>query len=79
MLDSIFPDEITDISDTEYRVSITLDIPDEDGGTAAAADAEEDAPSPPVMLLTVRYPEDYPDKEPHLDLSAPQNAPFVGN
>ncbi|KAK0672791.1 RWD domain-containing protein [Cercophora samala] len=61
VLDSIFPDEITDISETEYRISIALDIPD---------DKEE----PPVMLLTVRYPEDYPDKAPLLELSAPQNA-----
>ncbi|KAK4197500.1 ubiquitin-conjugating enzyme/RWD-like protein [Triangularia verruculosa] len=61
VLDSIFPDEITDISETEYRISITLDIPDDD---------EE----PPVMLLTVRYPDEYPDKAPFLELSAPQNA-----
>jgi len=61
VLDSIFPDEITDISETEYRISITLDIPD---------DEEE----PPVMLLTVRYPEEYPDKAPVLEISAPQNA-----
>lgn len=50
-----------DISETEYRISITLDIPDD----------ESDSPQP-VMLLTVRYPEDYPDKAPHLDL-APGN------
>ncbi|KAK0656040.1 ubiquitin-conjugating enzyme/RWD-like protein [Cercophora newfieldiana] len=61
VLDSIFPDEITDISETEYRISITLDIPD---------DEEE----PPVMLLTVRYPEEYPDKAPLLEISTPQNA-----
>ena len=60
MLSSIFPDEITDISESEFRISITLDIPDDD----------EDAP---VFLLSVRYPEDYPDKEPYLDISAPQN------
>ncbi|KUI54092.1 hypothetical protein VP1G_01401 [Cytospora mali] len=58
VLDSIFPEEITDISDTEYRISIALDILDD----------EEN--EPPVMVLTVRYPEDYPDKAPHLDLSA---------
>lgn len=46
-----------DISETEYRISIALDIPDD----------EEN--EPPVMLLTVRYPEDYPDKAPHLDLA----------
>ena len=49
-----------DISETEYRISITLDLSD---------DEEE----PPVMLLTVRYPEEYPDKAPLLELSAPQN------
>ncbi|KAL1878674.1 Protein gir2 [Diaporthe australafricana] len=58
VLDSIFPDEITDISDTEYRISITLDIPDDE-------DNEQ-----PVIVLTVRYPEEYPDRAPHLDLSA---------
>jgi len=50
-----------DISETEYRISIALDIPDDEG-------------EPPVMLLTVRYPEEYPDKAPLLELSAPQNA-----
>ncbi|ROV97545.1 hypothetical protein VSDG_04615 [Cytospora chrysosperma] len=58
VLDSIFPEEITDISDTEYRIKIALDIPD------------DEVNEPPVMALTVRYPEDYPDKAPHLDLSA---------
>lgn len=47
-----------DISDTEYRIKITLDIPD---------DEENEQP---VIALTVRYPDDYPDKAPHLDLSA---------
>ncbi|KAL2157433.1 hypothetical protein VTH06DRAFT_6125 [Thermothelomyces fergusii] len=61
VLNSIFPDEITDISETEYRITIRLDIPD---------DEEE----PPVMLLTVRYPEEYPDKAPILELAAPQNS-----
>ncbi|KAK4040519.1 ubiquitin-conjugating enzyme/RWD-like protein [Parachaetomium inaequale] len=61
VLDSIFPDEITDISETEYRISITLDIPDDEA-------------EPPIILLTVRYPEDYPDKAPLLELAAPQNS-----
>jgi hypothetical protein len=52
---------VVDISETEYRISITLDIPDDEA-------------EPPVMLLTVRYPEDYPDKAPLLELSAPQNS-----
>ncbi|KAK2068711.1 hypothetical protein P8C59_003339 [Phyllachora maydis] len=69
VLDSIFPDEITDISDHEYRIAIGLDIPD---------DEENEAPT---ILLTVRYPEDYPDRAPHLELSAPPNAtahPYFG-
>jgi len=61
VLDSIFPDEITDISETEYRIAITLDIPD-------------DEDEQPVMVLTVRYPEDYPDKAPNLELSPEPNA-----
>ncbi|KAI1770891.1 RWD-domain-containing protein [Hypoxylon cercidicola] len=66
VLDSIFPEEITDISDTEYRISIQLDLPDDDGA---------DEPSePPTLILHVQYPENYPDEAPMLDLSPPQNA-----
>ncbi|KAI1459383.1 RWD-domain-containing protein [Annulohypoxylon moriforme] len=65
VLESIFPDEITDISDTEYRISIKLDIPDEE---------EDEASEPPTLILYVRYPENYPDEAPILDLSPPQNA-----
>ncbi|KAH6854389.1 RWD domain-containing protein [Chaetomium sp. MPI-CAGE-AT-0009] len=61
VLDSIFPEEITDISETEYRISISLDLLDDES-------------EPPVILLTVRYPEDYPDKAPLLELAAPQNS-----
>ncbi|KAK5414561.1 Protein gir2 [Exophiala xenobiotica] len=64
VLDSIFPDEITDLSDTSYRLSITLDVPDE----------YEEAPEPPVILLSVTYPEAYPDVGPYLDIGAPPNA-----
>ncbi|KAL8414690.1 hypothetical protein RB594_005775 [Gaeumannomyces avenae] len=53
-----------DISETEFRVSITLDVPGEDDGEA----------EPPVLLLTVQYPEEYPDKPPRLDVAAPQNS-----
>ncbi|TDZ61896.1 RWD domain-containing protein [Colletotrichum trifolii] len=61
VLDSIFPEEITDVSETEYRISIALDIP-----------GEED--DPPVMILQVRYPEAYPDEPPVLDLQSTPNA-----
>ncbi|RDI85597.1 hypothetical protein Vi05172_g4400 [Venturia inaequalis] len=60
VLDSIFPDEIT-----EYRISIQLDITQND------ADESE----PPIMLLRVEYPEDYPDTAPRLDIIPPPNAP----
>ncbi|RYP66120.1 hypothetical protein DL769_006117 [Monosporascus sp. CRB-8-3] len=63
VLESIFPDEITDISETEFRINITLELPEDD----------EQASNPPVMLLHVRYPEAYPDEAPMLDLSAPQS------
>ncbi|TDZ22237.1 RWD domain-containing protein [Colletotrichum sidae] len=61
VLDSIFPEEITDVSETEYRISIALDIP-----------GEED--DPPVMILQVRYPAAYPDEPPVLDLQSTPNA-----
>ncbi|KAK3669502.1 Protein gir2 [Recurvomyces mirabilis] len=64
VLDSIFPDEIQDISETEYRVSITLDV----------KKGEEDDEDP-VIILSVRYPDAYPDEAPALDITAPPNAP----
>ncbi|KAI9738545.1 MAG: hypothetical protein M1818_005442 [Claussenomyces sp. TS43310] len=63
VLDSIFPDEITDISDVEYKVSILLDIANNDG----------DMTQPPTILLHVKYPDAYPDEAPILDLSSPPN------
>ncbi|KAF1356983.1 ubiquitin-conjugating enzyme/RWD-like protein [Delphinella strobiligena] len=65
VLDSIFPDEITDISETEYRIAVKLDVPLEN-------EEEDDSPT---ILLSVQYPENYPDVAPRLDLSYPPNAP----
>ncbi|KAL4920222.1 ubiquitin-conjugating enzyme/RWD-like protein [Aspergillus aurantiobrunneus] len=65
VLDSIFPDEITDVSDTAYRISIILDPPEND---------EQEA-EPPVLILEVSYPEEYPDVAPELEITAPPNAP----
>ncbi|PGH18562.1 hypothetical protein AJ79_00341 [Helicocarpus griseus UAMH5409] len=65
-LKSIFPDEITDISETAYRISITLDV------TNANGDEDEE---PPVLILQVSYPPQYPDVAPDLEISAPPNAP----
>lgn len=69
VLDSIFPDEITDVSENEYHISITLDLPPDD----TAPESEKDLPSP-TILLYVRYPEDYPDSAPILDLRSPENS-----
>ncbi|KAK3725106.1 Protein gir2 [Vermiconidia calcicola] len=66
VLDSIFPDEIQDISDTEYRISISLDVSD-------PSEEEEERP-PPVIILNVRYPDAYPDEPPALDITQPPNA-----
>ncbi|KAE8151860.1 ubiquitin-conjugating enzyme/RWD-like protein [Aspergillus avenaceus] len=65
VLDSIFPEEITDISDTAYRISIALDVPEND-----VEETEQ-----PVLILQVTYPADYPDVAPELEISAPPNAP----
>ncbi|MCJ1303117.1 hypothetical protein MMC08_005924 [Hypocenomyce scalaris] len=64
VLDSIFPEEITDISDTSYRISIALDVTQQDG----------DDSEPPALLLSVTYPPAYPDEAPALDLSTPPNS-----
>ncbi|KAF6810166.1 rwd domain-containing protein [Colletotrichum sojae] len=61
VLESIFPEEITDISETDFRISIALDVP-----------GEED--DPPMMVLHVRYPDAYPDEPPMLDLQSTPNA-----
>ncbi|KAI2635041.1 RWD-domain-containing protein [Xylaria nigripes] len=65
VLDSIFPEEITDVSETEYRITLKLNPPEE------AYDGEP--PEPPTVILHVRYPEAYPDEAPTLDLSHPPN------
>lgn len=56
---------LEDISETSYRVSITLDPPENEG-----EDTEQ-----PVIYLEVSYPEDYPDVAPELSISSPPNAP----
>ncbi|KAI1499655.1 RWD-domain-containing protein [Biscogniauxia marginata] len=67
VLDSIFPDEITDISDTEYRITIKLNPPEDDHD--ADGDGDGNGSEPPALILHVRYPESYPDEPPILDLS----------
>ncbi|KAF2401316.1 RWD-domain-containing protein [Trichodelitschia bisporula] len=64
VLESIFPDEITSISDTEFRISTLLDV-----------DPVKEGEEPPTIILSVQYPPDYPDEAPNLDITAPPNAP----
>jgi hypothetical protein len=54
-----------DISETSYRVSISLDVPEYDG----------DESEMPVIILEVSYPEAYPDVAPDLNIYSPHDAP----
>lgn len=72
VLESIFADEFTKIEDNEFRISIKLDLPDDViAATRPAGASYDDEYEPPVMILQVKYPEDYPDKEPNLELLPP--------
>lgn len=61
----IIIDTFTDISDTEYRISVLLDVTNDDG----------DESEPPTVVLQVKYPEEYPEEPPNLDLLPAPNAP----
>jgi hypothetical protein len=54
-----------EISEIEYRISVLLDITNDDG----------DESEPPTILLQVKYPDSYPDEPPLLDLLPIPNAP----
>ncbi|KAI9891802.1 MAG: hypothetical protein M1814_002367 [Vezdaea aestivalis] len=64
VLDSIYADEITDISETQYQIAIPLDVTIEDG----------DESEPPTIVLQVTYPPTYPDVAPELALHDPPSA-----
>lgn len=53
----------TDVSETEYKITVTLDVPGEE---------EDDAPK---FSLNIKYPADYPDVAPHLEIQAIPDAP----
>ncbi|CAK7204664.1 hypothetical protein SEUCBS139899_007423 [Sporothrix eucalyptigena] len=72
VLESIFADEFTKIEDNEFRITIKLDLPDDVIAATRPADADpNEEVEPPVMILHVKYPDEYPDKEPHLELQPP--------
>ncbi|EGP91731.1 unnamed protein product [Zymoseptoria tritici ST99CH_1A5] len=64
VLDSIYPDEIHDISETEFRISVALDTNKH----------EDDEAEDPTIILNVKYTENYPDEAPILDVTQPPNA-----
>ncbi|KAH7130769.1 ubiquitin-conjugating enzyme/RWD-like protein [Dendryphion nanum] len=70
ILESIYPDEITDVSETEFRISIVLDV-----DVVKKHGEEEEEEEPPTIILNVQYPPDYPDEAPRLDITNPPNAP----
>jgi RWD domain len=65
LLNSVIAHNSIDISETEYRISVLLDIINDDG----------DESEPPTILLQVKYPEAYPEEPPLLDLLPIPNAP----
>jgi hypothetical protein len=65
VLQSIYPDELTQISDTSYTIRLALEplsIPGQDH-------------EPPILMLHVEYPTTYPDVPPTLDLTLDANSP----
>ncbi|GIZ39684.1 hypothetical protein CKM354_000305900 [Cercospora kikuchii] len=75
VLDSIFPDEIQDISETEFRITIPLDTPESQAAEAQAQAEDGEAEDERVhIILNVRYPDAYPDEPPILDITQPPNA-----
>ncbi|KAK3204045.1 hypothetical protein GRF29_106g1466597 [Pseudopithomyces chartarum] len=65
ILDSIYPEEITDISESEFRIAIQLEVTND----------EEDDSEAPTIILNVRFTPNYPDEAPDLDITQPPNAP----
>ncbi|KAF3049831.1 hypothetical protein E8E11_006362 [Didymella keratinophila] len=67
VLESIFPEEITDVSETEFRISIQLEV--------TPGDEDPKDLQSPTIILNVQYPPSYPDEAPRLDITQPPNAP----
>ncbi|EWC48422.1 hypothetical protein DRE_02191 [Drechslerella stenobrocha 248] len=63
VLESIYPDELTKISATEFSIKIALEEPD--------VDTEAEGYEAPAIVLRVTYSPDYPNQAPTLALSLP--------
>ncbi|KAL7276127.1 Protein gir2 [Rhizina undulata] len=65
VLQSIYPDEFTTISDTSFTIRLALEPPSIPG--------EED--EIPILVLHVTYPPAYPDEAPILDITLAPSSP----
>ncbi|RPA99326.1 RWD-domain-containing protein [Choiromyces venosus 120613-1] len=65
VLQSIYPDELTQISDTNYTIRLVLEPPSIPGQVH----------EPPTLILHVTYPPTYPDVPPMLDLTLDPTSP----
>lgn len=72
----------TDVSETEFRISIQLEITPGDEDPKDLQSRTHSVPVPKLLLtilaiiiLNVQYPPSYPDEAPRLDITQPPNAP----
>lgn len=65
VLQSIYPDEFTQISDTQFTLRLVLEPPTIPGQPQES----------PILILHVTYPESYPDVSPDLDLTLDAASP----
>ncbi|KAK6363698.1 hypothetical protein TWF730_001118 [Orbilia blumenaviensis] len=71
VLESIYPDELTKISDTEFTIRLSLEEPD--------VDVDAEGYEAPIIILRVTYPPTYPNAAPTLaiSLSNPSTHPLT--
>ncbi|KAK6356453.1 hypothetical protein TWF718_000812 [Orbilia javanica] len=61
VLESIYPDELTKISDKEFTIRLSLEEPD--------VDVDAEGYEAPIIFLRVTYTPDYPNAAPDLSIS----------
>ncbi|KAF3078644.1 hypothetical protein TWF569_004286 [Orbilia oligospora] len=61
VLESIYPDELTKISDKEFSIRLSLEEPD--------VDVDAEGYEAPIVFLRVTYTPDYPNAAPDLSIS----------
>lgn len=79
---------LTDIDETHFRVAVALDLPNQEEDDESSKRTFRtlgsdpfkkyaDPTEPATLLLSVTYPEEYPDVAPHLDISNLHDGPKV--